>query len=620
MLGKVAAVVVIVGVIGVGLVRGGGPSAEPTVQSFLLAWESGQYQAAAAMTTGRPAVVADALAGAYRQLDAADLVLQMVRITQQGAVARARFRASVDLGSGGLSWTYPGSFTMRRTSAGWKVLWSPSVIVPGLQSGDRLAVLTTEPSRAQIQDSAGAPLALPSLVYAVGVRPGRLQHPQQTASALAAATGLDSTQVYGQIIAAPSESFLRLIRLQPAAYARLRGRLARVPGLIVRKRTERLFDSIAPVIAGSVGTETAEVLRQDGVPYRPGDTVGLSGLEAAYQRRLTGSATTEVVLQNAAGHQVGVLQRWSGGLGVPVRTTIDSQVQRAADDALAGLPRSAAVVAIQPGTGRILAVAAHQARGMPAVSPLAGKYAPGQAFTIVSTAALLQGGFDASKPVPCRAENSVGGRRFSNQPAEVGLGSQPPFSVDFAHACGTAFAGLSLHLNSEDLASAAQDFGIGAGWQLKLDSYPGTIGKPAGYGQIAAAAVGGGDVRVSPLDMALAAGLVQAGTWYPPMLVTSPPDPGLAPRHRFSLQIVSSLRTLMRATVTKGAAAAASAPGGDVYGQVGSSGPGSAGKGLRSAWFVGYQGKVAFAVIEFARSANVSAAPLAGTFLRDLHG
>ena len=46
----------------------------------------------------------------------------------------------------------------------------------------------------------------------------------------------------------------------------------------------------------------------------------------------------------------------------------------------------------------------------------------------------------------------------------------------------------------------------------------------------------------------------------------------------------------------------------------------SAGKGLRSAWFVGYQGKVAFAVIEFTKSANVSAAPLAGQFLRDVQG
>jgi len=620
MLGKAAAVVAVMGILGFGLVRGGGSSAEPAVQAFLLAWENGQYQTAATMTTGQPAVVADALAGAYRQLDAADLVMQMGRITQHGAGASVAFHASVDLGSGGLRWTYRGSFDMRRTSAGWKVLWNPSVIVPGLRAGDRLTVLTSMPRRAQILDAAGHPLAIPAPVYVLGVRPDDLASPQQTADALADLTDLDANQVYGQIIAAPSKEFLGLVRLPPTVYTRMRKKLARVPGLVVVRRTERLFDSIAPAVAGSVGTETAAVLRQDGVPYRPGTTVGLSGLQAAYQRGLTGSPTTEVVLQNAAGHRVAVLQHWAGAPGMPVQTTIDEHVQSAADDALAGLPGSGAIVAIAPGTGRILAVATRTGAGMPAVSPLAGRYSPGQAFTIVSTAALLQSGFNTASPVPCRAENSIGGRRFSNQPAEANLGSSPPFSVDFAHACGTAFAGLSEQLDAKDLAVAAKDFGIGASWQLKVASYPGTIGNPVGYGQVAATSIGAGDVRVSPLDMALAAGLVQSGTWHAPALVTGLSDPSSAPSRPFSGGIVTSLRALMRATVTRGAGAAANVPGGKVFGQVGGSALGSGVTGLRSTWFVGYQGKIAFAVVEFAKSANVSAAPLAGQFLRDLRG
>ncbi len=122
--------------------------------------------------------------------------------------------------------------------------------------------------------------------------------------------------------------------------------------------------------------------------------------------------------------------------------------------------------------------------------------------------------------------------------------------------------------------------------------------------------MGSGSVRVSPLDMALAAGLVQSGTWHAPLLVTSPPDPTLSPRRPFSAEIMTSLRKLMRATVTRRARArpptwAMVA----VYGQVGSSALGAGGKGLRSAWFVGYQGKVAFAVVEFTKSVNVSAAP-----------
>jgi len=620
--GKLVAVVVVLGVVSFGLVNGGTPSAEPTVQKFLLAWEQHQYKLAASLTTGRQDLVASDLDGAYQQLDAADLVLGMSRVTQHGSSARAWFTASVDLGSGGLSWQYQGSFEMRAVDGTWKVLWSPSVIVPGLRRGDRLAVLTSVPSRAPLQDSDGRPLVRPSRVIVIGVRPGQLAHPRKTAEALAGITGIgSSSQVYGQIIAAPSTSFLGLIRMSPAKYVRLRHRLAQVPGpLIVHRRMERLFDSIAPVVTGAVGTETASVLRQNGVPYRPGTTVGLSGLQQAYQRTLTGSPTIEVVLQNADGGKVRVLKKWTGSDGSAVKTTLDGRTQLAADSALARLPRSAAIVAVQSGTGRILAVASHQVGRMPAVSPLNGRYQPGQVFTIVSTAALLETGFDPRSQVPCKTENTVGNIRFTNHPRETGLGAQPPFSVDFAHACGTAFAGLFQQLTPSELTSAAKRFGIGASWQLRVDSYSGTIGAPQGYGQIAATAIGADGVRVSPLDMALAAGLVQSGGWHVPELVTGQATaPGLAAAGRpFSSSVIQSLRKLMRAAVRHGAAKAADLHGRPVFGQVGSSPLGQDAKGLRTSWFVGYQGKIAFAVVELTRSPATSAAPLAGTFLRDL--
>jgi cell division protein FtsI/penicillin-binding protein 2 len=617
--GKIAAVVIVIAVISVGLAAGGSASAEPTVQAFLLAWENNQFHAAAAQTTGQPNVVAGALAVAYRQLDAQDLSLQIKQVSQHGSTATAAFLASVDLGSSGLSWTYTGRFELRHGRSGWKVQWSPSVIVPGLQAGDRLAVLTTMPPRAQIEDSVGRPLAVPSAVYAVGVRPGRLADPLQTAAALAAVTGLDATQIYGQITAAPSAPFLALLQLPPAGYAAWQRKLARVPGLIVQRRTERMFDSIAPAVTGAVGTETTPILQQDGVPYRPGATVGLSGLQQAYQRTLTGTPTTEVVRQEPDG-KLQVLHQWKGSLSQPLQTTLSSHIQLAADAALRQVPGSAAIVAVQPGTGKILAVASREAGGMPPIDPLDGQYQPGQAFTIVSTAALLESGFDVTSRIPCKAVNSVGGEDFANQPVEADLGAQPPFSVDFAHACGTAFAGLSMQLNARDLTDAAADFGIGARWSIRIPATSGTIGSPAGYGPIAAASVGSGGVRVSPLDMALAAGLVQSGSWYAPSIVTNPKDPGLRPRQPFDAQIITTMRSLMRSAVTTGAAQAASAPGGPVFGQVGSTPIGSVSRGLGAVWFVGYQGGIAFAVIELTGSPATSAAPLAGTFLRAVAG
>jgi len=589
------------------------PSAAPTVQAFLLDWENGSYAAAAAQTTGAPAEVAAALQDAKRQLGAADISISMGHISQRGDTGHAYFDASVDLGRGGQPWDYKGSFPLRRVSGAWKVVWSPSVIAPGLRPGLRLAVLDTLPPRAQLLDAEGWPLSPPSLVYTVGVYPGRLRNPARTVDGLATATGLTASQVMSWVSEAPATQFLELLRLSPGSYQRLGGKLRRVPQLVIRPQRMRLLKSISWPVSGSVGTEAAGRLHQMGIPYRPGATVGLSGLQQAYQRLLVGTPTTEVVEESLFGQVVAVLKRWPGQAGTPVRTTIDSKIQIAANHAMSSLHTPAAIVAVSATTGRILAVAQHEVPGMPAVDGLAGRYQPGQAFTIVSTAALLDTGFDVNSRIACGPSSLVGGQSFVNVPPARDLGT---FRTAFAQACATAFAELSLRLAPKDLLQAASGFGLGKPWQLQLAAFTGSMPPPSGQAQMAEDAIGTGGVQVSPLDMAIAAEVVQSGTWRPPMLVTSPPDPGLTPTVPFGLQVVSAVQELMKSTVISGAGRAANVAGAQVFGQVGSAPLGTGGRGLRADWFVGYQGTVAFAVLEL--SSGTSAAPLAGQFLRDL--
>jgi cell division protein FtsI/penicillin-binding protein 2 len=220
-------------------------------------------------------------------------------------------------------------------------------------------------------------------------------------------------------------------------------------------------------VSGTVGGEAASLLQVEGVPYRPGTTVGLSGLQQAFQRTLVGAPTTEVVREYAAGQVVSVEQRWTGHAGTDVRTTISASVQEAAHKALQSVRGSAAIVAISATTGHVLAVAQRDAGDMPPVQALSGKYQPGQAFTIVSTAALLNTGLiGVNMAIPCDASNPVGGENFTNDPPVPNRGT---FRADFADACSTAFAGLSLKLSARELWNAAAGFGLGKAWQLPLD-------------------------------------------------------------------------------------------------------------------------------------------------------
>ncbi|HEY7919333.1 MAG TPA: penicillin-binding transpeptidase domain-containing protein, partial [Streptosporangiaceae bacterium] len=525
-----AGVVVLLLIIGVaGGFASGEPSAEPAAQDFLLAWAQGQYQTAAALTTGAPATVTTDLRTAYQQLGAAAYYLSMGPITQHSGTAEAHFFASVDLGQDGAPWTYEGRFAMRKTSAGWRVLWSPTVINPGLRQGLRMAVVTTMPHRAPLLDAEGASLIHPSPAWEVQVRPGKLTHPEETATAFAEVTGLDEEQVLSVIRAAPQTHPLTLVTLSPAGYATLRKKLSRVPGLQMHRHPLRLFETAATDVTGTVDTELAHVLQEQGVSYRPGTTVGVSGLQKVYQRRLAGSAETEVIAENRAGHQVAVLKRWDGTHGTPVRTTIEAGVQRAAANAVAGQPAAAAIVAVQASTGHVIAVADH-AGGGTKVDPLAGRYQPGGAFTIVSTAALLAKGTALNEPIPCLGSTRVGGRTFANVPAVSSLGAKPQFSEDFAQSCGTAFTTLSQGLTGSRLSTAATAFGLGAQWKLPLSAFSGSFQASQTQGGLAANTIGEQGVQTSPLAMALVAAGVDSGKWHPPMLVTSPPDPGLSPR------------------------------------------------------------------------------------------
>jgi membrane peptidoglycan carboxypeptidase len=113
---------------------------------------------------------------------------------------------------------------------------------------------------------------------------------------------------------------------------------------------------------------------------------------------------------------------------------------------------------------------------------------------------------------------------------------------------------------------------------------------------------------------------VDSGQQHAPSLVVSPavPDPPMSPRYPVSPQVMGTLRTLMRATVRTGAALAADLPGQPVYGQAGQAPFSENGTTVRAAWFVGFRGDVAFAVLDLGTARGTSAVPLAARFLQRL--
>jgi cell division protein FtsI/penicillin-binding protein 2 len=613
---KMAAVLALVVVaFGFGLTDGFGSegSAEPAVQAFLLDWQQGRYAQAATLTDGGPSQVTAELAAAYTDVDATNAFFSRKSVAQHGSTAVAEFQATVDLAQSGQQWTYTGRFLLTSSDGQWTVHWTPSVINPTLAVGDRLAAVTTFPQRAQITDMNGQPLVTESADYQIGVYPDRLTNEAKTAAKFSAATGLDQQQVLGQIQAAPPDSFLSLLTLQPNSFTDQWRRLEKVPGLGYVRRTERLFDSPEQQTVGEVGTEDSRVLRAEGAAYQPGMTVGQTGLEQAYQDALVGTPTTSIVVVNSAGATLATLWGSLGHPGTSLRTTLSTTDQRAAATALAAQSGSGEIVAVDSRSGDIRVLASHQTgstRLPGGGSPLNGEVAPGMSFSIVSAAALLTARVGENQPLPCQPTATVGGVTFSYQASGP---STATFASDFATGCGTAFATLSTALTARTLTVAERGFGIGSTWHLPVPAFPGSASTASGAAEMAAETIGQSGVLMSPLGMAMVAAEVDAGVGRSPELVAgassaTTPVP-------MSAAGLTELRQLMRLAVKSGAAHSANLPGAGVYGQAGVV---KTGANTYLSWFVGYRGDLAVAAIETGTTAHQAAASLAGAFLKKI--
>jgi cell division protein FtsI/penicillin-binding protein 2 len=233
-------------------------------------------------------------------------------------------------------------------------------------------------------------------------------------------------------------------------------------------------------------------------------------------------------------------------------TTIDPTAEAAARAAVAMHPKSS-MVAIQPSTGKILAIANNAGFNDYA---LTAKVAPGSTMKVITSTALISSGvLSASSAVACPPAYTVQGITYHNDNNES-LGAGTPFVTDFAQSCNNAFSMQWPHLSGGGLAHAAKKyFGLNQPWNIGITGVSGSyFNAPASASgsELAQEAFGEGQLTATPLAMASVAATVSAGTFKQPILlpgtkqVTATPLPS---------STVGQLKEMMQAVVTSGTAA-----------------------------------------------------------------
>jgi cell division protein FtsI/penicillin-binding protein 2 len=599
------------------LMRDDTPAPDAAVEAYLDDWSAGDFAAMEERVVDPPSTFVDDYQAVVDDLGVTEATYELTSVDVGGSTGVARYSASVQLDELG-EWTWDGTLSIAEDGGEWFVEWAPSNIHPDLGEGQHLAKTREVPERAPILDSAGNPLSSGRPARIIGLEPRAITDLNLVKAAFQQQLGIDPAAIDAALNAPGVEPdhFVTITTVDNARYDQVAPVIYPLPGTRFRDTFLRggPTPEFAAHVIGRYGEITAERLEELGPPYQAGDLVGLSGLEGAYEEQLAGTPSSTIQVVDEAGTSVADVHRFEGRPPEPLRTTIDSNVQAAVEAALGTSTAPSAVVVVDS-QSNIRAVASRPLGEYNRA--LAGEYAPGSTFKIVTTTALLGRGITPDTPVECAPTVNAGGRSFRNF-EQSSLGTVP-FGLAFAQSCNTAFISSAADLPDADFVAAAESYGFNTDYSVGLDTASASFPMPADATEHAAAAIGQGRVTASPLHMATVAGTVIDGTWEPPVLLPDEPAPNAPAPTTLAAGTNQTLFGLMRRVVTEGSGTAAAVPGVDIAGKTGTAEYGSGSPPPTRAWFVGIRGDLAVAVlVEDGVSGGEVAAPIAGRVLAAL--
>lgn len=602
----------------------GGSSSTPqaTLHSYLAAWARGDWPAMRRLAADPPASFATVNADAFNALGVRTATFTAGPVRASGSHASAQVTEHFSLPYPG-AWNPTTTVRLVQRKGDWLVAWTPATINPSLGPGDRLVTAENWPARAPILGAGGAPLTTEHQLVNVGVVGNRIKDAQAVASDLIAAGAgrAEVTAALAQAKAHP-DYFDPVFQVSKARFAQLKAQpgsdnVYAVPGTQFELSSARaaITPQLAAHMVGTVGPITAEQLHALGAPYDAGSQVGQGGLEQAYERRLAGTPQTRIGVVDAAGATTSTLATFSGHPGQAVSTSIDPHVQRAAETALTGVKHNAALVAIRPSTGQVLAAVSEPAsNGYD--QALQGEYPPGSTFKVLTATALFRHGLSPSSAASCPPSLSIDGEVFHN--AE---GDQPVQTIDqaFTESCNTAFIGLATgKLKAGDFTSTAGLYGLNRTPQLGLPAFDAEVPAPSDQAALAATSIGQAGVVFSPLGMATVAAAIGSGSVRAPRLVAGAPDDRV-PATPMPASVANNLRLMMAHVVSGGTAAGTGLPSG-TYAKTGTAQYGTGAQLKTDAWLMGYKGDIAFAIV-VQNTDNVNGGPMDGPIVaRFLNG
>lgn len=565
------------------------------MQSFLDDFDHGDTAAAATLTDDPTAAkpLLDKLRATLKPVSVAGKAVQVTSPESDKARADATLNYVWDLGKNH-RWSYQSLAGLVMTNNTWKVHWQPSVVHPQLAAEQVIAYGEVQPDIAPVLDRNGTPLLAPDQAITVTVDKSQAGDLAQVAGVLAGAVGRFDPSITAQSIidgATKAPTGFAVVTLRNTDYQQVKAQIHELAGV--------RFTSQVRLLA----------------PDRNFGAQILGTIRKTVEERNAGKAGWRIVTVNAAGDEVQELFSQAPQPAEATTVALDRAMQSAAEQAVGPIPQPAVILAMQPSTGDILAVAQNAPADAQGLLALTGQFPPGSSFKIVTAAAALADGKAAADtPLPCPGTITVQGRVIPNE-NQFDKGVIPLHSA-FAFSCNTTFAQLASGFAPDALTKTAKQFGIGVDYALPgVTTVTGRAPAATDVLERASDGFGQGRVLVSPLGMALVASTVAKGSTPTPSLIRGAATTSDTPPTPIAQPVLDSIRQMMREVVTSGTARELQGLP-DVGGKTGTA---QFGDGTHShGWFVGTRGDLAYAALIVGGETSTPAVTMTGAFLRAL--
>jgi len=452
---------------------------------------------------------------------------------------------------------------------------------------NRITIVPIPPNRGLILDRNGEVLARNDSGYTLEISPAKVRNLEGTIDELSKLVeiGTRDRGRFRKLMSETrrSESLPIRTRLTDEEVARFAANRFRFAGVEIKARLFRSYphgESASHVIGyiGRINEDDQERLEELGLEanYRGTDNIGRKGVEASYQQDLHGTTGFEQLEIDAAGRGIRVLSRTAPQPGNDVSLTLDIRLQEVAEQAFGD--RRGALVALEPGTGAVLALVSQPGYDpnlfVDGIDPqswdalndspdrplndraIAGLYPPGSTLKPYLALAALELG----KRTPKSSINDpgyfvFGDRRFRDD--KVGGHGVVDMYKSLVESCDTYYYTLANDLGIDAIAHFLSPFGFGSRSGIDLDGEAsGVLPSPEWKrkrftrrdqqkwypGETISIGIGQGYNAYTPMQLALAvATLANGGAMYRPHVVDHIDNPRTGQRRYVEPQLVRRL-------------------------------------------------------------------------------